>query len=201
MTIDFTDNRTQMAVLHTPVEMVYRRTFPVGTAHQGSVNPRATNPIQCGEFLELSADGKEVVRGADDGTGGPGDGLPAAIVCASAATCTENPSWMVWYEVGGTDAQVLGTGNGMVPILFLNGFEIDTEIFINTSLAIGKKVFVGNVTNPRNAAVSLRGLVCDDLGGAHLGTDRNPPAYCVGRITKLPADNGGLLRVLVHSVV
>lgn len=201
MTIDFTDNRTQMAVLHTPVEMVYRRTFPVSTDHQGSVNPRSVNPIQCGEFLEFSADGKELRRGGDVADTGSGDG--GAIQCTTSATVALNPTFMVWYEVGATDAQVLGTGNGMVPVLFLNGYEVDTEIFVNTSLSLGDRVYVGNVTNPRTLPVApaglLRGLVSEDLdGGKAAALAAGVPA--VGRITKLPADNGGLLRVLVRSV-
>lgn len=200
MAIDFSDSRAQLAELVTPVEGIYRRSFKVATAHQTSVNPRATNPLQCGEFVELSSDGKTVVRGGDTGAvTGPGDAGAVQMDNAGGTNASDSsprPAWMVWYEVGATDAQA----NEMVPILFSgSGFEIDTDIFVNNSLAVGKKVCVGNVTHPKNSGLLLRGLVCDDVGGAGSGTTAG--AYMVGRITKLPADNGGRLRVLVHEIV
>jgi len=199
MAIDFTDFRAQLAELHTPVESVYRRSFPVGTAHLTSVNPNDTTPLQCGEFVRLSSDGKSVERGGDavGGAGneiGPGDG--GAVVNASAATARPEPCFMVWYEVGATDSQV----NGQVPILFMGSYEVDTEIFVDDALAIGKEVYVVNVQHPRRTAVSadnlLRGLASDDHGGA--GAGAGGAGMPVGFITKLPADNGGKLRVLVH---
>jgi hypothetical protein len=90
------------------------------------------------------------------------------------------PSWAVFAEQGRFETQVLGK----VPILFMKPFEADTKIMLATGLAVGDALEVADVTI---GSLTRRGLVKFTTG------------FKVGRVTRLPADNGGYLRFLTMN--
>ena len=104
--------------LHSPVEKVERRDFPV--ADRGILNPNGANPLLDGEFMELDATNpKKVIRAT-------GNKL----------------SWAVFAEKGRTDTQAVGK----VPLLYMGAYEADTLIMDATAMAHGDPLMVDDVT-------------------------------------------------------
>jgi len=118
--------------------------------------PTATNPLLDGEFLELDTAYK-MARGS---------GNPAAV-----------PSFCYFAERGRYEVQAIQKG----PFLYLGAYEADTLIMDASSLAVGSKLEVGNVT--------VGGQVKRGLKLATTG-------LVVGYVTRLPANNKNFLRFI-----
>lgn len=104
--------------LHSPVEKVERRDFPV--ADRSILNPNGANPLLDGEFMEHDATTPtKVIRGA---------GLKL--------------SFAVFAERGRSDTQSIGK----VPLLYMGAYEADTLIMDDTALAHGDPLMVNDVT-------------------------------------------------------
>ena len=104
--------------LHSPVEKLERRDFPV--VDRTILNPNGANPLLDGEFMELDAtQPKKVIRAT-------GDKL----------------SWAVFGERGRTDVQALRK----VPLLYMGAYEADTLIMDATAMAHGDPLMVDDVT-------------------------------------------------------
>ena len=105
--------------LVTDLLPIIRRDFPL--ADTSILNPNATNPLLDGEWLQLNSS-YQLTRGA------AGD----VVV----------PTWQVFSERGRYDTQAIGK----VPVLFLGGYEAETDIADFTGLAVGDKLMVSDVT-------------------------------------------------------
>src|SRR5574337_203845 len=86
----------------------------------------------------------------------------------------DTPSWNWFAEQGRYEGQAIARG----PLLWLGEYEADTKIFDGTGITtLGQPLMVSDVTI---GGLTRRGL--------KLRTATN---YIVGRVTKLPASNGG----------
>lgn len=92
------------------------------------------------------------------------------------------PSYCFFAEKGRYETQALGKG----PMLYLGVYECDTKIMDVTGAAVGDAVSVQDVTLSAIVRRALKKATATD------GTK-----YIVGRITRLPANNGGFMRVVV----
>jgi hypothetical protein len=104
--------------LHSPVERLERRDFPV--ADRTILNPNGSNPLLDGEFMELDAT------------------TPTKVVRAGG----DKLSWAVFAERGRSDTQAIGK----VPLLYMGPYEADTLIMDATALAHGDPLMVTDVT-------------------------------------------------------
>lgn len=104
--------------LHSPVEKVERRDFPV--ADRSILNPNGANPLLDGEFMELDAT------------------TPTKVIRAGGLKL----SWAVFAERGRSDTQAVGK----VPLLYMGAYEADTLIMDATGLAHGDPLMVDDVT-------------------------------------------------------
>lgn len=104
--------------LHSPVEKVERRDFPV--ADRSILNPNGANPLLDGEFMELDAT------------------TPSKVIRAGGLKL----SWAVYAERGRSDTQAIGK----VPLLYMGVYEADTLIMDATGLAHGDPLMVDDVT-------------------------------------------------------
>ena len=158
---------------------VQRAVFPL--ADPDLADPMNAAALVDGEWVTLDADSK-LVRAATFAT----EGDPSTSL-----------SWPLWNERGRTDVQALGERRSVV--LWLGSWEFDTRIYdvtanINGSgntgiTAMRQAVKVATITiGSRNYC----GIVGHDGGPQAGGTDTQP---IVGYVTKLPADNGGKLRI------
>lgn len=106
----------------------------------------------------------EKVGGVSDDTATRGAGTPGTV-----------PAWAVFTERGRTDTQALGK----VSLLYGGFYEADTDVMAATGITLGETLEVSNVTV---GGLTRRGLVQFTSGRV------------IGFCTRLPADNGGLLR-------
>jgi hypothetical protein len=104
--------------LHSPVEKVERRDFPV--ADRSILNPNGANPLLDGEFMELDAT------------------TPTKVIRAAGLKL----SWAVFAERGRSDTQAVGK----VPLLYLGAYEADTLIMSSAGLGHGDPLMVDDVT-------------------------------------------------------
>jgi hypothetical protein len=104
--------------LHSPVEKVERRDFPVADA--SILNPNGANPLLDGEFMELHAT------------------TPTKVIRAGG----DKLSWAVFAERGRSDTQALRK----VPLLYMGAYEADTLIMDATAMAHGDPLMVDDVT-------------------------------------------------------
>lgn len=89
--------------------------------------------------------------------------------------------WAVFMEKGRFDVQALGK----TMVLFAGAYEADTRVFKAAGLTLGGALAI-------DAAVSVDSLTKSGL--AHLDTATYPTEVVMGRVTRLPANNGNLLR-------
>jgi hypothetical protein len=100
-------------------------------------------------------------------------------------------SFPLFAERGRYDVQALASRK--MPIIFMGEFEVDTRIF-DASVTVGSGAPITTVMQPLKVATitigtrNFSGLV--GQGGA---SDSDP---IVGRVTRLPANNGGKLRYM-----
>jgi hypothetical protein len=133
-------------------------------------NPFNANALVDGEWMTLTSANK-MQRAVDVVGGSPGD----------AATL---PSWPLWAERGRTDVQA--RGERASTLLYLGQWEFDTRIFNATSMVLLGRVSV--------AVIALGGKQYSGLVAN--GTVASPGSgITVGIITRLPATNGGKLRI------
>jgi hypothetical protein len=147
-----------------------RRDFPL--ADPTLADPNSATPLVDGEWMILDAN-SQLVRAAD---------------VATPDTLATQTSYPLWAERGRYDVQALA--NRKMPIIWLGDFEFDTRIF-DASAALGGGAAITTVGQPLKVAtitIGTRNFV--GLVGAVAG-DGEP---VVGRVTRLPANNGGRLR-------
>ena len=104
--------------LHSPVERLERRDFPV--SDRSILNPNGANPLLAGEFMELHAT------------------TPTKVIRAGG----NKLSWAVFAERGRSDVQAIGK----TPLLYMGAYEADTLIMDATALAHGDPLMVTDVT-------------------------------------------------------
>ncbi len=105
--------------LHSPVERLERRDFPV--SDRSILNPNGANPLLDGEFMELHAT------------------TPTKVIRAGG----DKLSWAVFAERGRSDTQAIGK----VPLLYMGAYEADTLIMDAAGpLLHGDPLMVDDVT-------------------------------------------------------
>jgi hypothetical protein len=83
-----------------------------------------------------------------------------------------------------------------VPLLFLGDYEADTRIYDATA-TVGSGAAITTVGQPlKVASVDIGGKIVCGLVGHGGAADAHP---IVGRVTRLPASNGGKLRFVRAS--
>lgn len=87
----------------------------------------------------------------------------------------------LFMERGRMDVQAIKK----TTVLFGNTYEADTRVFTAAGLALGGRVMI-------SSAVSLDGVTKSGL----IAHDADAAKEIVGRVTRLPANNGGLLRFI-----
>jgi hypothetical protein len=161
-----------------------RDALPVHRANFPLADPTIADPLNAvalvdGEWMALDAN-YQLVRAADVGT--PGDVATA-------------PSYPHWNERGRSD--MLATGERRTVVLWGGFWEFDTRIFDATAAvsggaaitAVGQPLKVATVTIGTRNYVGIVGHGNPpDIGGADT-------EYVVGYVTRLPANNGGRLRM------
>ena len=105
--------------LITPVMAIQRRDFSYDVPAQ--LNPTNANPLLDGEFVQINSS-YQVSRGS--------------------AGEVHVPTYPVFTEQGRYDTQALGK----VDILFLGGFEAETDLYTAAGLAVGSPLMVTDVT-------------------------------------------------------
>lgn len=159
-----------MAVTRTNFEpksnMLNVETRSIKLADPTLANPQNADALVDGEWVIINAD-KKLARASDIAT--PDD--PAVA-----------PSYPVWDEKGRTDNQAVRVKT----IIYLGMWEFDTDVFVATGMTHNGLVAVATVAIDGK---SYSGLVAN-------GTFGTPGAgITVGTITRLPAANGGRLRI------
>lgn len=166
---------TVMRVNFEPVSdilPVQARDFPL--ADPNLANPLNAVALVDGEWMTLNAS-YQIVRASDVATPG------------AEATLQSFP---LWAERGRYDVQAIA--NRKMPILYLGGWEFDTRIF-DAAAAIGTGSAITTVLQPvKVATITLGGRNYTGLVGSD---NADAGAIRVGYVTRLPANNGGKLRI------
>lgn len=100
-------------------------------------------------------------------------------------------SWPLFAERGRYDVQAIAERK--MPVLWLGAWEFDTRIFDATT-AVGSGAAITTVGQPVKVATITIGTrnYCGLVGHGGVGVDS---AIVVARVTRLPANNGGKLRL------
>lgn len=99
-------------------------------------------------------------------------------------------SFPLWAEKGRYDVQA--NSGRKTPVIWLGESEWDTRIF-DASAVVGSGAAITTVLQPvKVASVSIGGVIYSGLVGSGGSADSNP---IVGYVTRLPANNGGQLRI------
>lgn len=113
-----------------------------------------------------------------------------AASVAGAGNFPTQTSYPCWAERGRSD--VLANAARKIPLIFMGQYEADTRIF-DASAAVSGGAAITFVGQPlKVATVTIGGKIVVGLVGAVAG-DGEP---IVGRVTRLPANNGGKLRFI-----
>lgn len=116
-----------------------------------------------------------------------------AASVAGAGNLATQTSYPIFAERGRSD--VLASSARKVPLIFMGDFEADTRIF-DASAALSGGAAITFVGQPlKVASITIGSKIVCGLVGAVVG-DGEP---IVGRVTRLPAQNGGKLRFLKAS--
>ena len=143
------------------------------------VDPNNSISLIDGEWLTLDSTGKAV---------------RACNIAAAGNSAGTTMSWPLWAENGRYDIQAMAEKK--IPLIWLNDWECETRIF-DAGAVVGAGAAITQMLQPvKVASVSLNGVfgvrILSGLvghGGA-ADTDR-----VVGYVTRLPAANGGWLRI------
>lgn len=113
-----------------------------------------------------------------------------AASVAGAGNLATQTSYPVFMERGRSD--VLASSARKIALIFLGQYEADTRIF-DASVALSGGAAITAVGQPlKVASITIGGKIVCGLVGAVAG-DGEP---IVGRVTRLPANNGGKLRFI-----
>jgi hypothetical protein len=107
---------------------------------------------------------------------------------ASAGNLATLPSFVIFAERGRSD--VLAMSQRKVPLIYIGDFEADTRIFDGTVALSGGAAITSMQQPLKVASITIGGKIVSGLVGAVVG-DGEP---IVGRVSRLPANNGGKLR-------
>lgn len=121
----------------------------------------------------------------------------AARACsvAGAGNVATQTSYLCWSERGRTD--VLASAQRKIPLILMGEYEADTRLF-DASVALSGGAAITTVGQPlKVGSISIGGKIVTGLVGAVAG-DGEP---IVGRVTRLPANNGGKLRFIRGSTI
>jgi|GEM_PF-1544261 len=141
-------------------------------------DPTLTDPSNAaalidGEWMTLDANYK-LVRACDVATAGNEASLP---------------SFPLWTESGRFDVQA--TAERLVTVIWMGAWEFETLIFdAAADIGLGDPITT-RLQLVKVASITISGKIYSGLVGA-TSSDTNPT---VGRVTRLPADNGGWLRI------
>jgi hypothetical protein len=156
-----------------------RDVLPVQRADFPLAVPSLADPLNAvvlvdGEWMALNSS-YQIVRATDVTT-------PGAEATAR--------SYPLWAERGRSD--VLAQGNRKMPVLWMGHWEFNTRIF-DAAAAVGTGSAITAVDQPlKVATITIGGRNYTGL----VGSDTNDPgAIVVGYVTRLPANNGGKLRL------
>lgn len=116
-----------------------------------------------------------------------------ATAINAAGNIATQTAYPVWSERGRTD--VLAMAGRKVPMLFLGDYEADTRIFDAAAVVDGGAAITTVGQRLKVASINIGGKIVCGLVGGQAG-DNDP---IVGRVTKLPANNGGKLRFIKAS--
>lgn len=156
-----------------------RDVLPIQRADFTLADPDLANPLNAvalvdGEWMKLDANYK-IVRATTIGTVGN----------EAAAR-----SYPLWAERGRTDVQALGERK--MPVLWLGNWEFNTRIY-DASAVVGAGAAITAVDQPlKVVTITIGGRNYTGLVG-HGGSGDS--ALVVGYVTRLPAANGGRLRL------
>lgn len=156
-----------------------RDVLPVQRADFPLADPNLADPLNAvalvdGEWMSLDAN-YHIARASDVAT--PGD----------AATARSYP---LWAERGRYDVQAMGQRK--MPILWLGAWEFNTRVF-DASATVGSGAAITAVDQPlKVATITLGSRNYTGLVGHGGGADTD---IVVGYVTRLPANNGGRLRL------
>ena len=162
---------------------VVRRDFV--PADRTLVDPYNANCFIDGEWMVMN-DGLQLVRATDIATAGAkayNDGHRVR-------------SFPLWAERGRSDVQALGK----TIILFGGWFEAETRVFDAAAKSTGAAntqypaiTYVGQPVQVATVVLGTRSL--SGLVGANVDEFTANVPFCVGWVTRLPANNGGKLRI------
>lgn len=157
---------------------VQRRDFPV--ADQTLVDPYNALALVDGEWMTLDSSYK-LVRATTIGTLGT----------AGAAGRASVRSFPLWMEKGRYDVQA--SSQKKMAVLFIGDYEFDTRVF-DASMAAGSGAAITTVMQPlKVATITIGSRNYTGLVGHGGSADTDP---VVGHVTKLPANNNGVLRFI-----
>lgn len=112
-----------------------------------------------------------------------------AAAVNAAGNIASQTSYPVFAERGRSD--VLAMSGRKIPLIIMGQWEADTRIF-DASVALGGGAAITAVGQPlKVASITIGGKVVSGIVGAVAG-DGEP---IVGRVSRLPANNGGKLRM------
>lgn len=140
-----------------------------------------SNPLSFidGEWLTLDSAGK-LVR-------------PMSVAGAGNAAGTKL-CWPLWSENGRYDIQAMAERK--CPLLWLNDWEFETRIFDAAAVVGGAGVAITAILQPvKVASVSLGGVYGTRILSGLVGAGAADTDRVVGYVTRLPAANGGWLRI------
>ena len=145
---------------------IQTRDFPL-------VDPTLANPLNAealvdGEWMAITTTYK----------------MDRAAVIATAGNAATVQSYPYWMEKGRYDVQAQAERKGAV--LWLGQWEFDTRLFLVTSMTMGGLVSVSSVDLGGKIVAGL--IDNGTIGSAGSG-------ITVGYVTRLPANNGGKLRI------
>lgn len=155
---------------------VVRRDFPL--ADKTLVNPENAVSLYDGEWMTLDSNYK-MIRPVDITTEGDAPDSAATLL------------FPLWAENGRYDIQAMG--DKKPPLLWMGGWEFESRIF-DPAATVGSGAAISSLWQPLKVATvtigsrNFSGLV----GHGGEGTDT---ARVVAYVTRLPADNGGWLRL------
>lgn len=113
-----------------------------------------------------------------------------AASVAGAGNFPTQTSYPAFCERGRSD--ILAMSQRKIPLIFMGDFEADTRIF-DAALVVSGGAAITFVGQPlKVASISIGGKIVCGLVGA-VAADGEP---IVGRVTRLPANNGGKLRFI-----
>lgn len=157
-----------------------RDVLPVQRADFALVDPTLADPLNAvalvdGEWMVLNATGDKIQRASVIGT--PGNAAASR-------------SYPLWAERGRYDVQAIG-GRKM-PLLWLGSWEFNSRIF-DAAAVVGSGAAITLVDQPlKVATVTIGTRNYTGLVGHGGSGDSN---IIVGYVTRLPANNGGKLRL------